>query len=383
MGAWFSTTARTMTPGPELPRRQAGNSLHRPDRLASTATRHPTPTRGPVEGVLDAIGNTPLVSMKRYLDLPEIHVWAKLEAGNPGGSAKARPAAQMLTDALERGLIGPGSTVIESTSGNMGVGLAQACAYHRMKLICVVDSRTHETNTRTLRALGADVRVVSRPEPATGDLLAARLALVQHLIEITPNSYWPNQYANSSNPAAHAEGTMREIDEALGGELDYIFVATSTTGTLRGCHDYLREQRRDTQVVAVDAVGSSLFGGVRSTRRLPGFGAGVETELSKSAEFAVLMRVSDLDCVVGCRRLVRAEAIFAGASSGGVAVAMQRLAPSMPPGSRCAIVCPDGGVGYLETVYDDDWVNSELGCSSQDLAARVGAIPQRPTRTAA
>ena len=318
--------------------------------------------------MLEAIGDTPLVALRRYLDRPDIGVWAKLEACNPGGSTKDRPAAGMLQDALECGLIGAGTTVIESSSGNMGVGLAQACRYHGMALICVVDARAHEINVRVMRALGADVRVVSRPDPETGDLLAARLKLVRELLASTPGSFWPDQYANASNPAAHAAGTMREIDDALDGELDYLVVATSTTGTLRGCWDYLREHGRETQVVAVDAIGSALFGGTRGTRMLPGFGAGVQTELSAAATFDRLVRVSDLDCVVGCRRLADREAILAGASSGGVVTALERLAARISPGSRCVAILPDGGTGYLRTVYDDAWVQRELGCAPAALA---------------
>ena len=325
--------------------------------------------REPVGGILEAIGDTPLVGLRRYLNRPDIDLWAKLEASNPGGSVKDRPAARILHDALESRLVSRASTVIESSSGNLGVGLAQACRYYGMRLICVVDSRTHDTNIRMMRALGADVRVVDRPDPETGDLLTARLKLVGTLLESTPDAFWPDQYANRSNPAAHAAGTMREIDEALDGELDYLFVATSTTGTLRGCRDYLREHERDTQVVAVDAVGSALFGGARGVRRLPGFGAGVQTPLSRAASFDRLIRVSDLDCVVGCRRLADREAIVAGASSGAVAVAVAALAPQLTPGSRCAAIFADGGTGYLQTVYDDQWVESELGCSPSRLAA--------------
>jgi cysteine synthase A len=283
----------------------------------------------------------------------------------------------MLSDALDEGLIAPGGTVIESTSGNMGVGLAQACRYHGLSLICVVDPRAHDTNVRTLRALGADVRIVSEPDRKTGDLLAARLALVARLLETTPNAFWPNQYANASNPEAHAAGTMREIDEALDGEVDYVFVATSTTGTLRGCSDYLLEHGRATRVVAVDAVGSALFGGGRGARELPGFGAGVKTELSRAAVYDRLIRVRDVDCVVGCRRLVAREAILAGGSSGAVASALRSMAPDMPDGSRCVLIFPDGGTGYLQTVYDDDWVAERLGCTAGEIAALVGADPAR------
>jgi len=337
--------------------------------------------RQPVDGILGAIGDTPLVSLHRYLLRPDVALWAKLEASNPGGSAKDRPAARMLQDALDDGLIDLGTTVVESTSGNTGVGLAQACRYHGMRLICVVDTRAHGTNVRAMRALGAEVRVVAEPARETGDLLVARLALVRRLLAEIPNSFWPDQYANESNPAAHAAGTMREIDEALDGRLDFLFVATSTTGTLRGCGDYLREHGRSTRVVAVDSTGSALFGGGRGTRRLPGFGAGVETDLSAGAEFDELVRVSDLDCVVGCRRLAEREAILAGASSGGVAFAVEALAAQMEPGSRCAAIFADGGAGYLETVYDDAWVERELRCPPARLAALVaeGEIASMPT----
>jgi cysteine synthase A len=328
--------------------------------------------RAPVDGILAAIGNTPLVALHRYLLRPDIDVWAKLEASNPGGSAKDRPAARMLQDALDDGLIDLATTVVESSSGNTGLGLAQACRYHGMRLICVVDARAHGTNVRAMRALGAEVRVVTEPDPETGDLLVARLRLVQQLLAEIPNSFWPDQYANESNPAAHASGTMREIDEALDGRLDYLFVATSTTGTLRGCGDYLRAHGRGTHLVAVDSTGSALFGGRRDTRRLPGFGAGVETQLSASADFDELVRVSDLDCIVGCRRLAEREAILAGASSGGVAFALESLAGQMEAGTRCAAIFPDGGTGYLETVYDDGWVERELGCAPARLAALVG-----------
>lgn len=332
----------------------------------------------PVEGVLGAIGSTPLVELQRYLAGTDVRAWAKLEAANPAGSSKDRSAARMIADAIASGRITRETTVIESTSGNLGLGLAQACRYHAISLVCVVDKRTHDKNVRAMRALGAEVRVITQPDPQSGDLLSARLKLVAQLLETTPNSYWPDQYSNESNPAAHEDGTMREIDEALGGRLDYLFVATSTTGTLRGCADYLSENARDTRVVAVDALGSALFGGLRAPRLLPGFGAGVETRLSRKVHFAQLTRVSDLDCVIGARRLARREAILAGASSGGVMLALERIAPTLPSGARCAVILADGGSGYLTTVYDDAWVEAELGCPPErleELVSAQGAMP--------
>lgn len=343
--------------------------------MAGTHTLSPSRTAPPVIGVLGAIGATPLVALTAYPGRRDLRLYAKLESRNPGGSAKDRPAARMIADAIERGDLAPGGTVIESSSGNMGVGLAQACRVHGLRLICIVDERANDTNLRTMRALGADIRVVSRPDPVTGDLLRARLALVQDLLARTPGAFWTDQYANPSNTAAHADGTMREIDEALGADLDYLFVATSTTGTIAGCCDYLRDHGRETTVVAVDAQGSVLFGGTRGTRRLPGFGAGIETAISKGVAIDRVERVSDLDCVVGCRRLAAREGLLSGASSGAVAMAFERHAPAMPSGSSSVLILPDGGTGYLETVYDDDWVARELSCGPRQLEELVTASP--------
>lgn len=339
----------------------------------------PSGAESPVGGILEAIGETPLIRLDRYSERPEIEVWAKLESSNPAASSKDRSALRLITDALESGHIGPETTVIESTSGNLGVGLAQACRYLGLRLICVVDSRTHAINLKTMRALGAEVRVVDRKTAGDRDLLAARLDLVREILTEIPDSYWPNQYENPSSATAHAEGTMREIDEDLEGQIDYLFVATSTTGTLRGCCDYLVRGGRGTRVVAVDAVGSVLFGGERSERRLPGFGAGVATGLSKRAWFDRLARIDDLACVIGCRRLVDREALFVGASSGAVAAAFDSLADGIEPGSRCALILADGGAGYLDTVYSDEWVEAELGLEAERVDELVsGSAGRRP-----
>jgi len=326
------------------------------------------------------IGNTPLVPLRNLLDRDDVEVWAKLEMLNPGGSAKDRSAARMVEDALANGTIRRGFTVIESTSGNLGIGLAHACRKHGLNLICVVDIRTDPAKIEAIRALGGEVRVVAEPDPRTGDLLAARLTLVRKLAAVTPGAWWPDQYSNESNPAAHMD-TMAEIDSALDGDLDWLFVATSTTGTLRGCCDYLAEAGRPTSVVAVDAVGSVLFNGARGKRRLPGMGAGVPTKLSRGAWFDRLIRVTDLDSVIGCRRLLAREGIFAGASSGGVAMALESISPLLETGARCAMIFADGGEGYVSTAYDDAWVERELNVTPKELALLTG-LEQRRLRAA-
>ncbi|NND96139.1 MAG: 2,3-diaminopropionate biosynthesis protein SbnA [Pirellulaceae bacterium] len=328
------------------------------------------------DGILDAVGNTPLVQLSRYLDQSRVRLYAKLEAFQPGGSAKARPALAMIQSALESGQIRPGSTVIESSSGNMGIGLAQTCRRFGLRFICVVDPNAQQQNVDIMRALGAEIDRVT--EPVHGNFLSARLARVCYLLENTNNSFWPNQYANLDNPLAHQRGTIREIDGALGDDLDYLFVATSSTGTIRGCQDYLRQLGRSTTVVAVDAVGSVLFGGNPGPRSIPGLGAGRLPPLARDCDVKVVQRVTDLDCVVGCRRMAQREAVLVGGSAGGVLESVRRM-QSLLQGKTCVAILHDSGTRYLDTVFNDDWVQTELGRSPRQIAELVqnGSDPSR------
>src|SRR6185369_8267765 len=165
----------------------------------------------------------------------------------------------ILKNALDTGMIQPGGTVIESSSGNMGIGLAQACGYFGLQFICVVDPKTTRQNIEILRAYGAEIDLVAEPDPVTGEFLQARIDRVNALRQSISGSFWCNQYANRFNPRAHRK-TMEEIVDELDGELDYLFCATSTCGTMRGCVEYLREHGMNTKVVAVDAFGSVIFG---------------------------------------------------------------------------------------------------------------------------
>jgi 2,3-diaminopropionate biosynthesis protein SbnA len=312
-------------------------------------------------GVLTAIGNTPLVRLTRILGDISFNLYAKLEAANPGGSIKDRAAVNIIKKALESGEIGPGTTVIESSSGNMGIGLAMACAYLGLRFICVVDSRTTPQNINILRAYGAEVDLVSEPEPTTGDLLQARIDRVKELMRLTESSFWPNQYENENNLFAHYHTTMHEIATAMSGQLDYLFCATSTCGTIRGCAEYIVEKKMKTKVIAVDAVGSVIFGGERKKRLIPGLGAAIVPPLCRRELVDECVYVTDVNCVVGCRRLVRREGIFAGGSSGGLVMAVERLKERIPAGARCVLICPDRGERYIDTIYSDKWVEENFG----------------------
>jgi len=320
------------------------------------------------DGIVNSIGNTPLIRLRSIIGRSDIEVLVKLEAANPGGSAKDRPARRMIEAALRRGIIRKGSTVIESSSGNMGIGLAQVCRYYGLRFICVVDPRAQAQNVAIIKALGGQIDRVS--DPLDGDFLAARIARVRHLLERNPNSYWPNQYANLDNPLSHFEGTIREIDVALGGDLDVLLVATSSTGTARGCRDYLRERGRDTEVIAIDSIGSVLFGGTAGPRKIPGLGAGKEPALAVGQSFDRVERVTDLECVVGCRKIAAREAVLVGGSAGGIVMTIGRLQNELA-GKRCVAVFHDSGERYLDTVFNDQWVEQSLGCSPEHLAELV------------
>ncbi len=319
-------------------------------------------------GVLDAVGGTPLVRMERFLDNRRVELLVKFEASNPGGSAKDRPAKRMVQQALKRGEIHAGSTIIESSSGNMGIGLAQACRYHGLKFICVVDPRAQQQNLAIIRALGGQIDLVTRP--VDGDFLAARIARVCQLLEEYPESYWPNQYASAENPTSHDRGTIREIDQVTGGRFDVLVVATSSTGTAQGCRDYLRRHGRDVRVIAVDSIGSVLFGGSPGPRMIPGLGAGKVPRLAIGQSFDGVVRVSDLDCVIGCRRAAQREAMLVGGSAGGVLMTIARLQAELE-GSRCVAVLHDSGTRYLENIFNDQWVLQSLGCDSTTLQQLV------------
>jgi cysteine synthase A len=312
-------------------------------------------------GILSTVGNTPLLLLNRLMPAAGFHLYAKLEAINPGGSIKDRPALMILEDALRSGTVGPGTVVVESSSGNMGIGLAQACRYHELRFICVVDSRTSAQNLRVLRAYGAEIDMVTEPDPASGELLQARLHRVQALLDEIPGSFWPNQYANRQNPASHYHTTMREVAQELGGKVDVLFVATSTCGTIRGCAEFARDHGLSTRVAAVDVLGSLIFSDRPAKRLIPGLGAGMRPPLCDLSLIDEVVLVSDLECVVGCRRLVAREAILAGGSSGAVVAAVEKIRESIPAGANCVMILPDRGERYLDTLYNDDWVREHFG----------------------
>jgi cysteine synthase A len=323
--------------------------------------------------ILEMIGNTPLVFLSRLFAGDSVRLFGKLEGTNPGGSAKDRAAYHMIKRALENGVIHAGSTIIESSSGNMGIGLAQICAYFGLRFICVVDPKTTRQNMAILGAYGAEIDLVTEPSPTTGEFLDARIERVQRLRRSIPDSWWPDQYANLHNAQAHYQ-TMHEIVTGLDRSVDYVICATSTCGTLRGCAEYIRTHQLTTKVIAVDAVGSVIFGTPPGKRLIPGHGAIRRPALYQPGLADCCVHVTDLDCVVGCRRLLRCEAILAGGSSGAVIAAIDKLRPELPANATLVAVLCDRGERYLDTIYNDAWVAEHFGNVAQLWETREVAI---------
>jgi cysteine synthase A len=307
------------------------------------------------ESVVDAVGGTPLIHLSRVMPELPFTLYGKMEAFNPGGSAKDRPAARMLRTAMARGEIGPNTTIVESSSGNMAIGLAQACACLGLRLICVIDPKATPQHRKLLAAYGAGIDVV---KPADDDYLAARIARVKEIVAQHGDVFWPNQYANPENARSHRQ-TAREIFDET--PVDYLFCATSTCGTLRGCSDFLAERDGRTELIAVDAAGSAIFGDVRRTRLIPGHGASLRPPLVEGAEVRKVIHITDLDCVVGCRRMVTREGLLVGGSAGGVISAVERLKETIAPGSICVAILADSGERYVDTIYSDTWVAQHFG----------------------
>jgi cysteine synthase A len=318
------------------------------------------------DGILGAIGRTPLVALRHLMADAPFRLFAKLEACNPGGSIKDRAALGLLEGAIRTGRIGPGTVVVESSSGNMGIGLAQACAVLGLRFICVIDVRTTPQNVAIMRAYGAEIEVVDTPDP-NGGFLQARIARVRAIVDRLPRAFWPDQYGNVDNALAHRR-TMHEIATALDGRVDVLFCPSSTCGTIRGCAEYAREHGLATTIVAVDAVGSVIFGSAGASggrpapvRLIPGHGAAIRPRLYRDDLADACVHVTDLECVIGCRRLVACEGILAGGSSGAAVVAVERLRGRLAVDATVVAIFPDRGERYLDTIYCDEWVRRHFG----------------------
>lgn len=309
------------------------------------------------DSVLDCVGATPLVHLKRCFPHASVEVMAKLEMLNPCGSMKDRPARYIIEQGVQEGSLRPGMRLVESTSGNLGVALAVAARMHRLSFTAVVDPNTSPTNLRLLEVFGADIDMVTALD-SSGGYLHTRVDRAREHAAASPDVVWVNQYANERNWRAYYDTMGPEILRDTDGPIDYLVGPVSTTGSLQGTARRLRESYPDLKTVAVDAVGSVIFGRQAAKRRIPGFGASRVPEIFNAEEIDEVFHIDDTGSTTGCRRLAETEGILAGGSSGAVITALGRLLDRASGPSRVVALLPDRGERYLETVYDDAWLDA-------------------------
>lgn len=310
--------------------------------MLTSAARKAVESKGAT--VDDAIGSTPVVQLARVVEAGMAEVWVKLEGMNPGGSIKDRTALGMILDAERRGVLKPGDTIVEPTSGNTGIGLAQVASARGYKLILCLPSSASEERKRTLLAYGAKL-VLTDPELR----MLAAIAEAKKISAET-GAWMPHQFENPANPRIHYETTGPELWRSLGGRIDAFVYGSGTGGTISGVGRFLKEQRRDIQVIAVEPARSAVLSGKeRGQHQFQGMGPGF---VPANFDWSVVDRVIPVfeeDAFPLARRLAADEGLFVGMSSGAIAFAALQVARELGPTKRVAWISPDSGSRYLTT----------------------------------
>jgi len=310
-----------------------------------------------------------------YIDLRPIFgqsLYLKCEGFNFAGSIKLKAAAEMVAAAERNGLLKPGSVLVESSSGNLGVALSMIATNRGYGFICVTDTRCNASARATMEALGGRVHVVTAAA-ANGDPLGARIAYVRLLCATSDRYVWLNQYVNPGNAMAHYRQTAPAIARQF-PDLDVLFIGAGTTGTLMGCARYFRQRSRPVTVVAVDAVGSVTFGGPAKPRLIPGIGTSMRPAILDESYVDAVIHVPEPQTISVCHRLARAGFLFGGSTGSVVGGAVDWLARNYPDSGVTAVaIAPDLGERYLETIYQDGWLHDHFG----DDGHRAWPGPQR------
>jgi cystathionine beta-synthase len=342
------------------------------------------------ENILQVIGHTPLVKLNRVtVTLPAL-VLAKIEAFNPAGSIKDRIGPTILAEAERQGLVKPGGTIVEATSGNTGAGLALAAAVKGYKCIFVMPDKMSDEKVRYLRAFGA--RVVITPTAVLPDDPRSYYSVARRLVDETPNSFLANQYYNPANPASHYLTTGPEIWQQTAGQIAVLVAGMGTGGTITGTARYLKEQNPQVKVVGVDIAGSLLYSTWKEghlpaevpfkTYQIEGIG---EDFVPGNLDLSLIdeaVQVDDRQSFLMARRLVREEGIFIGGSSGSAVAGLLKseLVRALPPGKIAVVILPDSGSRYLSKLYDDNWMreNGFLSAGSTQAAVKTVVESRSP-----
>ncbi|MFE3518545.1 2,3-diaminopropionate biosynthesis protein SbnA [Streptomyces sp. NPDC059166] len=296
----------------------------------------------------------------------------KCEGFNFAGSIKLKAAAEMVASAERDGTLRPDSVLVESSSGNLGVALSMIAASKGYRFICVTDARCNLATRLMMEALGGEVHLVGTKE-ADGGFLAERLAHVRELCESDDRCVWLSQYSNPANWRAHYRTTAPEIGRSF-PQLDVLFMGAGTTGTLMGCARYFHDWHRPVRIVAVDIAGSVAFGGAPGRRMIPGLGMSMRPPLLDESYVDEVVRVEETDTIRACRLLARRGFLFGGSTGTVVSGAVDWLSRRETRDLTAVAVAPDLGERYLDTVYQDNWVEDLYGSRTLDSP---GPVPDR------
>jgi cysteine synthase A len=291
------------------------------------------------------------VDLRAALELP---LYLKCEGFNFAGSVKLKAATEMVNAAERAGILRPGSVLVESSSGNLGVALSVLAASRGYGFLCITDRRCNVPTVRLMEALGSTVHVVDQPDPH-GGFLGARIAYVRALCASDERYVWLNQYTNQGNWRAHYRTTAPAIARRF-PQLDVLFVGAGTTGTLMGCARWFWQGRRRVRIVAVDAVGSVTFGGEARPRMIPGLGTSVGSPFLDMSYIDDVIHVEEADTVQTCRRLAARGFLFGGSTGTVVSGATRWLAQHDTRQLTAVAIAPDLGERYLDTIYQTNWL---------------------------
>jgi cystathionine beta-synthase/cysteine synthase A len=308
-----------------------------------------------MKNILNTIGNTPLIAIKNCTHGTSGRILFKYEKDNPGGSIKDRPAIFIIEEAERRGLLKPGGTIIESSSGNFGISLAMIGAVKGYHVMILVDPKTTNANLALLKGFGAEVIVVNEQDDS-GSYHKTRIFLANKLASEIENSFRPDQCFNLLNSKAHYKTTAQEIAKDCKNKISVFIAPISTGGQLGGISRYLKKHIPDIKIIGVDASGSTIFGGTAHPYKIPGIGLGWTPNNLRLEFVDYVYKITDEQAFVTARAIAKNEGILIGPSSGACALVALNMAEKTTKKDNIVCMISDGGDRYIQTLFNDEWM---------------------------